>query len=175
MKVLLCFSLSLICLCACQQTRQQSLSDKEITDCAWLIEDICHALPRVGAELVTKHSSMAQLNIASWLANGDLSVQQRDYPLHLQKRREQWLIISQGLRDKSIISLDNGRLQLADDIDPIKRDIFKLSVETENQMRSNIDRIALQHAGLAARSERAQALLLALRAARVHLDRHLEP
>lgn len=162
------------CLCACGTPRSTvHMSQKEMQACAWLIEDICHGLQRSGAELVHEDSSMAQLNIASWLANGDLSVEQDSYPLHIKKRRRQWLVISQGLRDGSIHSRNNGQLELAEDIEHMKRQIFSKSIDEENQLRINTDRIALKHAGLEARSERARTLLHLLRTARVQLDRQL--
>ena len=165
--------LLLLCFSACtQNTRSNKLSQYEIDACAWLIEDICHGLNRSPRELVTAESSIGQLNIATWIGRGDLSTVQDSYPLYIQKRRDIWLLLRQGIQTGAIISQADGYLRLVDSSDHVQRQIFAEAINNENQLRLNIDRLALQHAGLEARSQRAQALLRALNKARRQLDHH---
>ncbi len=160
-------------LIGCSDTRRQALTNAETKTCAWLIEDVCHGLTRSPGELVRERSSISQLNIAAWLAKGDISTKHDSFPMHVQKRRDQWLLIRQGLVSKAISSQDNGLLALAEDIDDVQRQIFAKSVENENQLRLTVDQLTLQHAGLQARSERGRTLLRALQQARIELDRSM--
>lgn len=167
--------ITLLCLLcsSCSESRGSTLGSQEIKNCAWLIEDLCHNLPRSAAELVSADSSIAQLNIAAWLAKGDISTRQNVFPIHIQRRRDQWLLISQGLHSSSIISRDDGLLELSKNIDPVQLHIFKQSVADENQLRLTIDQLTLQHAGLQTRSRRGRVFLDALKQARIELDRSI--
>ncbi len=171
----LCLLGCLFFLVACAQgSRSHKLSQHEIDACAWLIEDICHGLNRSPRELVTATSSIGQLNIATWLSRGDLSTEQDSFPLYIQKRRDLWLLLHQGIQTGVITTAADGYLTLLASGDPVQSQIFTDAINNENQLRLNIDRLALQHAGLEARSQRAQALLRALNKARRQLDHHLE-
>ena len=162
-----------VMLTSCSQQRSYRISDDEITRSAWFIEDCCHGIRRRAGELVRAQSSVGQLQIAHWMAIGDLSTEQDRYPLHIEKRRQHWLIIKQGLQGKQITSLDNGALALNPEISSSDRQIFEQSVTQENMFRANTDRLVLQQAGLEARSAHGQQLLQALVRARVDLDRQV--
>lgn len=165
--------LYVLCTTSCSAQRSYRISAEEITRSAWFVEDCCHDIKRRPGELVREHSSVGQLQIAHWLALGDLSTEQDRYPLHIEKRRQHWLIIKQGLQGKHIISRDNGSLALNPQISSRDRHIFEQSVTQENIFRANTDRLVLQQAGLEARSAHGQQLLQALVRARVDLDRQV--
>ena len=171
MKIALC--IVFICLSACDNTRSSSVRSQEMEAIAWLVEDCCHDIKRDPRELVTEKGSIGQIKIASWLANGDLSVQQDSYPLHVRKRQEQWIIIKQGLHSGAIVSKNNALLRLNDEISAEERAIFEETVLQENQLRGSTDRLVLQQAGLKARSRQSFSMLQALANARLALDRQV--
>ena len=165
--------LVLLLFASCNDSRSYRIHDDEIKRSAWFIEDCCHDIKRRPGELVRANSSVGQLQIAHWMALGDLSREQDRYPLHIEKRRQHWLIIKQGLRGQQIRSRDNGFIALSQEISTADRQIFADSVSQENLFRANTDRLVLQQAGLEARSARGQQLLQALVQARVALDRQV--
>lgn len=165
-RPLACLMLLLAAGCA---RSTQALRPEEAREVAWYVEEVAHGLGGDPFELVEEDASEGKRNIALWALGHVEDVTPVRAPRQLESRARRWPVVEQGLRSGALVLDPSGLIALAVDISDEDRRIYRDAVESENLDRLAVTSLLLARGELQPETPRAEALIDALRRARLEL------